>query len=323
MRAKLPARAAYAERTAVVRPEDLNFQHSIFGGRVMSLVDEIASEVASSFCGRPVVTAGFDLITFEAGIRAYEHIHLVARGTRVFRTSMEVAVRVEGADPRRGRRWKTSDATLTLVALGEDGRPVPMPELVPETDEEKALWEAAGRRRELRLTVPAEPPPDFDQHDPVRSAHLAFEATTEICLPSAANEAGFVQAGWILSLADRLAGITAARHAGQPVVTAAVDSVRFERPVHVGEIVDVRSYLTRTFRTSMEIRVEVWMRRTPSHAREPVTSAYFTYVALDPEGRPAPVPELVPRTDADRRLWEAAARRREVRLLGRSTFPTA
>lgn len=320
MRESLPAHAAYAEAVSVVRPQDLNFQHSIFGGRVMSLVDSLASKVASNVSGRTVVTAGFDLITFEAGIRAYERIVLAARGTRVFHTSMEVAVRVEGADPRTDRRWRTSDATLTLVALGDDGRPTAMPELVPETEEERRWWEGAERRRQLRLSAPREPAPDFSRHDAVSAAHLSFETTTEICLPSEANDAGLARAGWILSMADRLAGISAARHARTPVVTAAVDSVQFSIPVAVGEIVDVRSYLTRAFRTSMEIRVEVWKRRTPAAEPQRVTTAYYTYVALGADGRPTPVPDLVPRTELDRELWEAAGRRREVRLAGVRTL---
>lgn len=320
MRKRLPARAAFAQAVSVVRPEDLNNQHSIFGGRVMSLVDAIASRVASQFSGRPVVTASFDLMSFEAGIRAFERIHLTARGTRTFHTSMEIVVRVEGENPITGKRWRTSDATLTLVALGDDGRPTEMPELVPETEEEIRLWEGAEERRRLRLSAPQEPEPDYTKHDPVLSAHLSFESTTEICMPSEANDAGLARAGWVLSIADKLCGISAARHAGRPAVTAVVDSVRFLRPIAVGEIVNVRTYLTRTFRTSMEVRAEVWKRTRPNSAPERVTTAYYTFVAVGDDGRPTPVPPLELRTDLDRALWEAAGRRREMRLAGLKTL---
>ncbi|MDI3270285.1 MAG: acyl-CoA thioesterase, partial [Bacillota bacterium] len=115
-----PASAARAAGTWVVRPQDLNYHQSIFGGRVMALVDDLASRLATDMAGRPVVTVGLDLMTFEAGIRAFELIHLEARVTRVFRTSMEIMVLVQGMNPRTGETWRTSTATLTVVALGEE-----------------------------------------------------------------------------------------------------------------------------------------------------------------------------------------------------------
>jgi acyl-CoA hydrolase len=305
-----------------VRPRDVNVYGSVFGGFVIERAEEVAAMAAERFAGRPVVTAALDLITFVAGIRAYQQIAVAARATRVFRTSMEVAVRVEGVDPVQGTRWLTSDAMLTLVCLGRDGRPAPLPPLQPETDEEREQWEAAARRRALRLAAPAEEPATFPPAVGPAAERLSLQTSTEICMPEHVNELGMATAGWLLSLADRLAAIAASRHARLPAVTAAVDGVRFRRSVYLGEVVVAHAYLTRTFRTSLEVRVDIGKRSPLAGDVQHVTTAYFTYVALDASGRPAPVPPLVPRSAAERRRWQEAGVRRELRqqalgLLGR------
>ncbi|MDI3269542.1 MAG: acyl-CoA thioesterase, partial [Bacillota bacterium] len=189
-----------------------------------------------------------------------------------------------------------------------------------ESPEEKQLFETAARRRELRLTRPQEVEPDFSAHDPVSAAHLSFESTTEVCFPSVTNDLGVAKAGWLLSVGDVMAGLSASRHAGTATVTAAVDAVAFPEPVHVGDIVELRTYLTRAFRTSMEVRAEVWKRRTPAALPERVTTIYYTYVAVDRDGRPTPVPSLTPKTPLDERLYESAGQRRQVRLASLQTF---
>jgi acyl-CoA hydrolase len=307
-----PAVCAASARLPV-RPRDVNIYGSVFGGFVIEQADRLAALAASRFAGRPVVTASLDLVTFVAGIRAYQQIALEAQATRVFRTSMEVLVAVEGVDPVSGTRWKTSDAALTLVCMGEDGRPAPFPALAPRTAEEQAAWEAAERRRALRLAAPPEEPAAFPPAAGAAAERLSLHTSTEICFPGTVNEMGAATAGWLLSLADRLAGIAAGTHARMPAVTASVDGVQFRRPVHLGEVVVTHAYLTRVFRTSCEVRVDIWKRGPLTGAPEHVTTAYFTYVTLGPDGRPAPMPPLLPRTAEERRRHEAAGARRQLR----------
>lgn len=311
---ELPASLCRAAAVYPVRPQDVNVYGSIFGGHVMDLVDRLATRAAAAFVGRPVVTASLDLITFRAGIRTYQQVHVEAWGTRTFRRSMEMQVRVQGRDPVTDRAWLTSEAFLTIVSLDEEGHPVPLPVLKPETEEERRRWEAAARRRELRLAAPLEPEPDFYAVDHRDARHLSYEVTTLQVLPREVNEHGQCRAGWLLSLADSLSALSAARHARRPCVTAAVDSVVFRRPVWVGEAVTVKAYITRAFRTSMELRVEMWKR--PPLAGDPVhvATCYFTFVALGDDGQPAPVPPVTPVGPLQQALFEAAARRRELRL---------
>lgn len=311
---ELPARLCYAHIVHPVRPQDVNTMGSVFGGHVMDLVDRVANLAAGAFASLPTISVSLDLITFAAGIKAYERVVLTARGTRTFTTSMEVQVAVEGEDPRTGRRWHTSDATLTVVALDPEGRPTPFPRLVPETPEEHRTWSRAWHRRELRLAAPAEPPPDFYATDHASSRHLSFEMTTDTVLPRDVNELGFVTGGHILSVADKLAGIVAARHARRPSVTAMVDRVSFAVPIRLADVSIVKAYMTRAFNTSMEVRTEIWKRSLLDDEPVHVSTCYFTYVALGDDGRPVKVPPVTPRNDWEWDLYEGAGQRRRLRL---------
>ncbi len=312
-RPERPASLCAAELVLPVRPRDVNVLSTVFGGYVMELVDRVATLAASRFASRPVVTASLDRLDFLAGLRAYQLIRLRAHGTRSFRTSMEVRVGVEGEDPITGRRWPTAQALLTLVALGDDGRPTPFPLLVPETDAERAEWEAAARHRDLRLTVPAEPTPDFYATGPQTTHHLSLELSTEPVMPENVNELGFATAGWLFSASDKLAGIVAARHGKRPAVTASVESVSFRQPIRLGEVTTCKAFVTRAFNTSMEVRVEVWKRFPFGAEPEYVSTSYSTFVALGEDGRPAAVPAVEPRDAFERQLYTSAGERRALR----------
>jgi uncharacterized protein (TIGR00369 family) len=136
-------------------------------------------------------------------------------------------------------------------------------------------------------------------------------------MPEHANHLGNVHGGIITKLADEAAAIAAMRHAQKPAVTVAMDSMTFREPVHIGEIVRCTATVTYAHRSSMEVSVEVC-------AEEPITgklthtnSAHLVFVALDGEGRPSPVPELLLETDQDRKNHAAAEVRQAERLARR------
>jgi len=135
----------------LVMPEDANILGSVFGGRVMALIDKAGAMVALRHSRRTVVTASVDSIDFISPLGLGYIMSFRARMTRVFASSMEVRVDVFGEDPRTGERSLTTTAFVTMVCLGPDGRPTPAPPLLLESDEERAEAEAAGRRRALRL----------------------------------------------------------------------------------------------------------------------------------------------------------------------------
>jgi len=140
---------------------------------------------------------------------------------------------------------------------------------------------------------------------------------TELVLPNDTNYLGNLLGGRLMYWVDIAAALSAQRHSGKVCVTASVDEISFLAPIKLGHVVHIRSVMTRAFRTSMEIYVEVW-REDPIHGTRTRTSeAYLTFVAIDQYGKPLPAPELVPQTDEERQRYEEAAIRRENRLRAR------
>ena len=125
-----------------------------------------------------------------------------------------------------------------------------------------------------------------------------------------ANMAGNVHGGTIMKLCDQVGGIAAIRHSGRRVVTAGMDRMNFLQPVFVGELVTVRASVNAAWRTSMEVGVRVEKENVMTRETLHTSTAYLTFVALDEEGRPAPVPAVDPQTeDQERRAREAQLRR--------------
>lgn len=153
MLSKFP-RQSRCEMTEIVLPGDANARGTIFGGKLVQWVDIAASVAAMRHSGRPVVTASIDALHFLEPVRVGEVVVIQAQVNEAFRTSMEVGVRVEVEDPRQpGQRRYTTKAYLTFVALDEEGRPVPVPSIVPESEEDQRRQRDARARRQARQAV--------------------------------------------------------------------------------------------------------------------------------------------------------------------------
>jgi acyl-CoA hydrolase len=125
-----------------------------------------------------------------------------------------------------------------------------------------------------------------------------------------ANNGGNVHGGVIMYLCDEVAGIAAVRHSGCRVVTVAMDRMTFAHPVYVGHLLTLKATVNAAWRTSMEVGVRVEAEDIRSGERTSTSTAYLTMVALDDDGRPTPVPGIVPQTpDEERRAREAQLRR--------------
>ncbi len=140
----------------VVLPQDANPNGTAFGGKIVQWIDLCAGVAAGRHCRRPVVTASMDDLHFHAPIKIGYVALLTAKITAVFRTSMEVSVRVMAENPLTGERSLCTSAFLTFVGLGPDGRPAEVPPLIVETPEERDAFERARERRAARLTRSAE-----------------------------------------------------------------------------------------------------------------------------------------------------------------------
>jgi acyl-CoA hydrolase len=131
---------------------DINSAGFVHGGTVLKLADEAAALAAIRHAGRRVVTAGLDRVAFVVPIEQGELITLSSSVNAVWRTSIEVGVRVTAEKPRQGRPRHTNSAYFTMVALDQDGRPCPVPPLLTQTEEERRREREAQVRRRNRLT---------------------------------------------------------------------------------------------------------------------------------------------------------------------------
>jgi acyl-CoA hydrolase len=136
---------------------------------------------------------------------------------------------------------------------------------------------------------------------------------TEIILPNDTNTLGNLLGGRLMHFIDLTGAMAAYRHSRTNVVTAAMDHIDFIRPVHLGDLLTLRSSINRAFSTSMEVGVKVWAENTRTGSVAHVASAYLVFVAIDDQGRRQRVPEAVPETADEQRRYEGALRRRENR----------
>lgn len=145
-----PVSASRTEQVQILLYNTMNGYKRLFGGRLMEWIDVVAAVVARRHCERNVTTAAVDSLVFKAPAHANDTILLSGRIVYAGRTSMEV--RVDSyREELDGRRELINEARLILVAIGEDERPTEVPPVIPETDEEKADYEEAKKRREERL----------------------------------------------------------------------------------------------------------------------------------------------------------------------------
>ncbi|WP_312117174.1 acyl-CoA thioesterase [Brevibacillus reuszeri] len=137
-------------QASLVQPSDTNYHGTIFGGTMMSYIDEVAAIAAMRHSRRPVVTASIDSIDFLAPVKMGHSICLEAFVSSTGRTSMEVFVKVISENLQSGDRVLTATSFLTFVALDEEGNPTEVAAVVPETEEEKNLMTSADERKKMR-----------------------------------------------------------------------------------------------------------------------------------------------------------------------------
>ena len=138
---------------------------------------------------------------------------------------------------------------------------------------------------------------------------------TEIVLPNDTNVHGNLMGGRLMYWMDIAAALSAGKHCNAPVVTASVDNISFENPIRLGNVVHIEAQVSRAFNTSMEIYIRVWGEDHMQQYKYKSNEAYYTFVALDPNKKPRLVPPVVVETEEEKRLFDGALRRRQLRLI--------
>lgn len=138
---------------------------------------------------------------------------------------------------------------------------------------------------------------------------------TDLVLPGETNPLDNLFGGELLARMDRASSIAARRHCNRIVVTASVNHVAFTKAVPVGSVLTIEAKVSRAFRSSMEIFVDVWIEDRESGERTKVNEAIYTFVAVDRTGSPVSVPKLIPETELEKERFEGALRRKQLSLV--------
>jgi len=159
MKSKSP-KESLTIQTQVVLPNDTNIMGNLFGGRLLQWMDIVASIAAHRHSKRVVVTASVNNVSFNNPIVHSSIVTLEAKVSRSFTSSMEVFIDVWVEDPVNGKKMKCNEAIYTFVAIDQNGSPLHVPELIPETEEEKERFASALRRRQLSLILAGKMKPE-------------------------------------------------------------------------------------------------------------------------------------------------------------------
>lgn len=138
---------------------------------------------------------------------------------------------------------------------------------------------------------------------------------TDMVLPAETNPLGNLFGGELLARMDRACSIAARRHSRNIVVTVSVNHVVFSKAVPLGSVVTIEAKVSRAFKSSMEIYVDVWMEDRESQERTKVNEGIYTFVAVDNTGKPVPVPQIKPETNLEKERYSSALRRKQLSLV--------
>jgi acyl-CoA hydrolase len=302
------------EKIQWVFPEHAGAPGQIHGGRMMQWIAEAGTLAASRVARGTVVLGAMDDIDFLHPVKVGEIAILRAQVEYVGRSSLEVGVRVWAENVATGERSVTLNSHLVFVRLGEDERPQPVRDRIePRGSAEEALVEAARGRREQRLARFARAPEPLPADGGEPDIRWRFETTRPVH-PEDALSGHTMFAGKLLMALDEAGGILCMRYCRGLVMTACLDAMDFYSPIYTHELVVFRAGLNHVGTSSLEVGVDVLAEQPWTGQVRRACTAYLTFVHLGSDLRPRPCPPFTPQTAEERRRWDAALARRELRL---------
>ncbi|MCY4778159.1 acyl-CoA thioesterase [Sphingobacterium sp. UT-1RO-CII-1] len=147
------AKESFTEMNELVLPNDTNTFGNLMGGRLLYWMDICSAMAAQKHCNNVVVTVSVDNVSFQRSVKLGEVVNIKAQVTRAFNSSLEVRMEVFAQNLPKGTVYKSNEAYYTFVAIDPHNKPLPVPKLIPESDEEVKLYNEASQRRELRLIL--------------------------------------------------------------------------------------------------------------------------------------------------------------------------
>ncbi len=294
-----------------------NIYGGLHGGVALEWLCTAASLVAMRFARGPVVLGFMDYVFFLRPVRLGDYVVVEARVDAAWEHSMDVTATLYVEDLDTGERVPATRAYMALVAVDEELRPRKLPERLEAVDEDEKKWMMhAAERRAQRMNLIRDRKEKVHDLSPLAPKAKHRVRATYLVEVEDTFEGGWLFAGRLLRLLDQIAGILAMRYSRRRVVTGSVDTTVFYAPARVGDALDVEAALTYVGRSSMEIGLKVIAENLATGTRKHVATSYYTMVAVDETGKPAPVPQPAPGDlDPDELLWAQARRERRLKAL--------
>lgn len=279
-------------------PTDAGLADSVGGGRVLEWIDKAAYACAANWSGTYCVTAYVGDVRFARPIAVGDIVEAQAQLVHTGRSSMHIVVTVSSGDPKSHTTTLATRCLVIFVAVDGSGSTVEVPRWEPRTDEQRALEEHAV----LRVGVRAGIERSMAEQRYTDSGTAPRSVLRFLAAPTDVNWGGKVHGGTVMRWIDDAAFVCASGWVRGPTTVVYVGGFRFYRPLLIGHVVEVDARLLHTGRTSLHVSVHVRSGDPKEQDRRLTTHSMLVYVALGPDGRPAPVREWTPATDEDRAL---------------------
>lgn len=294
-----------------VQPFDANSLGRLFGGRIVEWIANIGTVASARFSQGPTVLGYLDRHFFLNPAFIGDTVELRARVEYVGRSSMEMFIEAIRHD-KGGGRTRMTMTTASYVAINEYGQPrIIRNRLEPVGDEVKLYDNAKARYEARKVKLANRHEERFRLTDPTEGLRWRVVSSRWV-MPQDAFIHNMLSAGRLLAWIDNIAASLAGEYAGSVVVTGSIDDTIFYSPIHVGEIVNISAGITYVGKSSIETLIHVVAEDVYGNLRR-VCTAYYTYVAIDENGKPRPVPMYQPSNDYERRLFEEGKVRKAAR----------
>ncbi|HEU4332340.1 MAG TPA: acyl-CoA thioesterase [Lapillicoccus sp.] len=299
-------------------PTDAGYSGSVGGGRVLEWIDRAGFAAAVGWSGRYCVTAYVGNVHFTRPVAVGDLVEATGRLIYTGRTSMHVHVTVRSGSPRGGELAPATECLMVFVAVDDDGRPTPVPQL-PDGDEEDLEQKASAVRRiDLRAQIAAAmAEQSYTAASTAPSVVLRFLAS-----PTDVNFGGRVHGGIVMRWIDEAAHVLVTQWTGDAAnVAVYAGGVRFYQPLRIGDLVEVEARLIFTGRTSMHVSVHVRSGSPADGERRLTTHCLIVFVSLSAEGAAVEARSWEPETDEDVHLYEHAQHLIELRAAAHDIIP--
>jgi acyl-CoA hydrolase len=284
-------------------PTDAGYSGTVGGGRVLEWIDKAGYAAAAGWSGTYSVTAYVGNVRFARPVDVGDLVEATARVIHTGTTSMHILVTVSAGNPKDSDLTKTTDCIMVFVAVDENGRPTPVPQLVPETESDREWQESAvtriGLRGEIAAAMAAQ---TYSDAGTAPRAVLRFLAA-----PTDVNWGGKVHGGIVMRWIDEAAHVLATEWTGSASnVAVYAGGVRFYRPLRIGHLVEVEARLLLTGTSSMHISVHVRSGDPATDELDLTTHSLIVFVPLDADGNAVPARRWTPVSEEDVALRDHA-----------------